>query len=42
MQGLTERDDRNIINTDKGGAIVIMNSENYVAERGYQLNDTNS
>ena len=41
LKALQERDDIIIINADKGGAITILNTEDYIKEANRQLSDPN-
>ena len=42
MKHLAERRDITIITTDKGGAVVILDTENYIKEVNHQLSDKNN
>ena len=42
MKHLAERRDITIITTDKGGAVVILDTENYLKEVNHQLSDKNN
>ena len=39
MEGLAKRKDLIITNADKGGAVVIMDTDNYIKEANRQLSD---
>ena len=42
LEELSKRDDIIITNADKGRAIVIMDTDKYISEAQYQLNDKNN
>ena len=42
LEELSKKDDTNITDADKGGAIVIMNTDKYITEAQRQLNDENN